>query len=292
MGREVKRVPVDWDWPVGETWEGYLRPARLDGEPCVTCNGSGQSHFGWWLQNFCYRISMLAGDVHEQRRGRPMHPWLAEWEGRHGHFEDSPGDKLDLTTMSFRRYVVDRPGSDALEFFRGLMQRSHQITFEQGGEYAHLYSADRVPPAEQIGSSIGHSSNDTGQGNIQSALLTVLQDAAGQGLECQSCGGEGSFEKYEGQRAEAEAWERSEPPTGEGWQLWETVSEGSPISPVFPTAEALAQWLTTPAACWGAMRQPMTIEAARRFVGAGWAPSLIGSPSEGVMDGAEWVGTH
>ena len=34
-----------------------------------------------------------------------------------------------------------------------------------------------------------------------------------------------------------------EPPSGEGYQCWETVSEGSPISPVFKTLDELCQWL-------------------------------------------------
>lgn len=33
-----------------------------------------------------------------------------------------------------------------------------------------------------------------------------------------------------------------EPPSGEGCQLWETTTEGSPISPVFETLEALCEW--------------------------------------------------
>lgn len=33
-----------------------------------------------------------------------------------------------------------------------------------------------------------------------------------------------------------------DPPTGEGFQLWETTSEGSPSSPVFKTAKELADW--------------------------------------------------
>lgn len=33
-----------------------------------------------------------------------------------------------------------------------------------------------------------------------------------------------------------------EPPTGDGYQLWETTSEGSPISPVFDTLDALCEW--------------------------------------------------
>lgn len=33
-----------------------------------------------------------------------------------------------------------------------------------------------------------------------------------------------------------------EPPIGEGYQLWETTSEGSPKSPVFETLEQLCEW--------------------------------------------------
>lgn len=33
------------------------------------------------------------------------------------------------------------------------------------------------------------------------------------------------------------------PPKGKGWQMWENVTEGSAISPVFKTPEELAQWL-------------------------------------------------
>ena len=33
-----------------------------------------------------------------------------------------------------------------------------------------------------------------------------------------------------------------EPPTGEGYQLWETTTEGSPQSPVFESLEELCDW--------------------------------------------------
>jgi len=35
-----------------------------------------------------------------------------------------------------------------------------------------------------------------------------------------------------------------EPPKGEGYQCWETTSEGSPISPVFKTFDDLCDWLS------------------------------------------------
>lgn len=36
-----------------------------------------------------------------------------------------------------------------------------------------------------------------------------------------------------------------EPPTGEGYQLWDTTTEGMPVTPVFKTPEELAQYCET-----------------------------------------------
>ena len=38
------------------------------------------------------------------------------------------------------------------------------------------------------------------------------------------------------------AWERCDPPKGDGYQLWETTSEGSPCSPVFKTLDELCEY--------------------------------------------------
>lgn len=35
------------------------------------------------------------------------------------------------------------------------------------------------------------------------------------------------------------------PPKGEGYQLWETTTEGSPVSPVFATLDELCAWCET-----------------------------------------------
>jgi hypothetical protein len=99
------------------------------------------------------------------------------------------------------------------------------------------------------------------------------------------CDGHGCIESYPGQRAEQEKWyeEEHEPPAGEGWQVWETVSEGSPISPVFADREGLIQWLMSPAYTWGTSR-PLTREQAENFTEAAWAPTGIVT-SEGVFPG-------
>lgn len=48
--------------------------------------------------------------------------------------------------------------------------------------------------------------------------------------------------------------EKCETPSGEGFQLWETTSEGSPISPVFATKEELAAWCEEGATVFGSFK--------------------------------------
>ena len=56
-----------------------------------------------------------------------------------------------------------------------------------------------------------------------------------------------------------------DPSSGNGYQLWETTSEGSPISPVFETPEGLAKWLAdTDASSFGP--QTATYDKWLRFI--------------------------
>lgn len=66
-----------------------------------------------------------------------------------------------------------------------------------------------------------------------------------------------------------------DPPQGDGYQLWETTSEGSPISPVFKTPEELAKWLYENKASAFA-HMTCSYEKWLAFIkGPGWAPSAI-----------------
>ncbi|MBK8773042.1 MAG: hypothetical protein IPM06_21790 [Rhizobiales bacterium] len=89
----------------------------------------------------------------------------------------------------------------------------------------------------------------------------------------QECNGNGTiWDSPEAEQA-ADDWTRSEPPTGDGYQIWETVSEGSPISPVFATPEELAQHMA--GTRWGADKGS-SVETWLKFInGPGWAPSMV-----------------
>lgn len=83
--------------------------------------------------------------------------------------------------------------------------------------------------------------------------------------------------------------ERQEPPKGDGWQVWEDVSEGSPVSPVLADRDAVVAWLVEHEDC--------APEAADAFIEQGWAPSFLGGPfglfkgvqvAAGVAVAIEW----
>lgn len=63
------------------------------------------------------------------------------------------------------------------------------------------------------------------------------------------------------------------PLVGVGWQLWETVTEGSPISPVFATPEDLRDWMLAPErdGWYGDDGDGIL----KWITGTGWAPSLV-----------------
>lgn len=58
--------------------------------------------------------------------------------------------------------------------------------------------------------------------------------------KCKHCDGSGSQSKEEMDRAKE--WKPYEPPVGNGYQLWENCSEGSPDSPVFKTLDELCAY--------------------------------------------------
>jgi len=79
-----------------------------------------------------------------------------------------------------------------------------------------------------------------------------------------------------------------EPPVGDGWQMWETVSEGSPISPVCESPDALARWLVdNNASACGTCRA--SYEQWLAMIGEGWAPSMVFDSEHGIRSGVEGI---
>jgi len=58
MGRELKRVALDFDFELGETWTGYLNPHY---KRCPACDGSGATEYlrrlNAWIGEMIYPLS-------------------------------------------------------------------------------------------------------------------------------------------------------------------------------------------------------------------------------------------
>lgn len=295
MSREIKRVPLDFDWPLNERWQGYLMPEKFGENACPDCKNG---------------YSPRAQHLFDQ------------WYGNAPFDPASTGSALLTPDTPAVRAVAERNVANAPEYYgageAAIVKEARRLISYWNGMWLHhlaqedvdaLVAAERlmdfthrwdpetrwtkieppvVPTAEQVNEwslrGMGHDGINAG---------TVIQarcEREGVDQICATCHGHGSLEAYEGQRAEAEAWERTDPPEGTGYQLWETVSEGSPITPVFATPEELAHHMV--ANRWKSQENTMasTFDVAMRFIDAGWAPSGVFTPEHGVEGGVEFVG--
>jgi len=244
MGRELKRVPLGFAWPLNKTWAGYLNP---HGGPCpadgVTCFG-GYTAGGKWLESIARLISLVAeqGSVPPeqaaewQRTGRRIypHPYLEE-------FSQAP------------RTEVPRAVHAEIKGLSGQDDRMRAL-----GAYLREHPSKLLPLTSELhalGEGLAGREIDQLSGSCVSwAIANKLKETAGMPEtwgECQVCEGHADDPKL---RAEAEAWKETEPPTGDGFQLWETTSEGSPVSPVFASLDELCAWCEENATTFGSFK--------------------------------------
>ena len=98
----------------------------------------------------------------------------------------------------------------------------------------HVPTAEEVNAREHCG--MGHDA-------INSWILTeVRAKRLGVFGKCPKCKGKGETKLPRKMKKRYKNWHAYEPRTGPGYQLWETCTEGSPVSPVFESAEELADW--------------------------------------------------
>lgn len=277
MGREIKRVPLDFGWPLKEVWKGYLNPYWDHRRQCDACDGSGYSPGAKHLSDQWY------GYAHFEP---PMtgSEWLApDTEEVHlfakRNVERNPGFYTDrgfwtVTTAIHREsrrlcvhwnsqwgHHLDQDDVQALLDAGRLMNLTHTFISGQGWQPKN---PPYTPTAKEVNRwnilTIGHDSIN------QWTCVRAKALRLGYELNCKHCDGSGDLWPNPTIKQAYENWERQEPPTGDGWQVWETVTEGSPISPVFATDEDLVNWL---------IKEGYSEGAAEEFVKRQWVPSMV-----------------
>lgn len=264
MGREVKRVPLDFDWPIDTTWRGFVNPYYDLQSDCSACDGSGYGPEAnrmaeEWYGNspfdpVAYGSSLFAIDTHAVRR-------FAERQIEHHPEFYGSGER-----------AIVREANRLIEIFNG--QWSHHI---KQSEVHALWEGGRLrdfktePTAAQVNEwslcGFGHDSIN------RFICVGVRCEREGFDVNCKVCAGQGNIWQSKAARRLCDEWESTPPPTGEAYQLWQTVSEGAPISPPFAEPRELAEYMV--AHPWGAQND-MTADDWEKFIrGPGWAPSAM-----------------
>jgi hypothetical protein len=229
MGREIKRVALDYKFEIGQVWPGFINEHYRE---CPHCK-HGYTLAGARLNDLVSLI-MLSGD--DARRGKA-----------HPYFYDMP-----LYDTAGRI----PPSKDMANLTEGLSGR--QSSF------------------------MGHDVCDRGSAVKKIIAAAGMPDDWG---ICPHCKGDtvdpAVKEAYE-------AWTETPPPSGDGYQLWSTTTEGTPMTPVFETPEELARYCADQdVSTFGS--STADYETWLKFIrGPGWALSMV-SQGGHIQSGVEFA---
>lgn len=224
MGRELKRVPLDFQWEIGKLWSGYVNPHKI--HECRECEGLG------WSKEY----NILKDEWYYGGK--------TEW--RPNPFRE--GSRYNSVAWS---HNLDQEDVDALveagrlwDFTRVPINDEQREVVRQkiaNGENSWLpFDNEYRPTAQEVNEwslkGMGHDSLNC------SVVIQARLAKEGKSHLCSNCDGTGENWQSEKAKELYENWEKYDPQTGEGFQLWSTTSEGNPMTPVFGSLEDLCTY--------------------------------------------------
>jgi hypothetical protein len=277
MGRELKRVPLWFDAPMNKVWKGFINPYNTSIK-CEHCDGLGYSEYYNHLKDLWYGYAKFKP---EDNGSTPFLPtdqviieqakWnisrAPEYYGTTDIHIQRECERLSKLFNTRWHHHLNQQEVNAL-IAEG---RLHDLTSEWKDDKWQRKVPEYNPTAKEVND---WSIKGFGHDGIN-AWIVISQKCLdnGQSTKCHHCGGEGCTWPSKSDKYLHDTWKWKQPPKGKGYQIWETVSEGSPISPVFKTPEELAEHMSHTR--WGA-DQGSTKEQWLEFIlGPGWAPSGV-----------------
>jgi hypothetical protein len=287
MGRQLRRVSLDFAWPLNEVWSGFLNPHWSKRKKCPACDGTGSAPDAKRFADEWYGNAPFDPVAYGAKPITIDHPRIRAFAAQQVELNPDFYRKANIwDQFTYRPQIsveqaIDREVKrlfevcirnhwchhliqddvDALIADGRLMDFTHHWTKDSGWELIEptpVVTADQINDWAMFGR--GHDSIN------QWVCVKARCEREGVETTCSKCQGDGDWWPYPEAKAAYEAWVDIEPPTGDGFQVWETTSEGSPISPVFATSDKLVGWLVD---------QGYSEAAAKGFIEAEWAPSLI-----------------
>lgn len=291
MGREIRRVPLDFKWPINTVWGGFINPFYKQSIECPECGGNGESKEAQKISNRWHNIDRSSDFKPEDRGSKPFlpdHPTIQTLAKRNVPSlipSDVAIEANRLCSLFNSQWChhLNQQDVDNLVKDRRLIDFTHNLSKEHGWQPKN---PPYTPTAEEVNNwSLCGLTHDSINKHI-----VVKEECKRLGIEffCAACKGDGIIWPTEKIKRQCDRWKCTDPPNGDGYQLWETVSEGSPISPVFANPEDLADWLTeSPEYKWKRNDQGVTREQWLNFIKKeGYAMSLIISEN-GIQTGVQ-----
>jgi hypothetical protein len=283
MGRKLMRVPMDFKHPLDEIWTGYLN--TLDeghATKCTECkNGLHPEaqllHDQWYgyvkfephmtgstpvmpddpqILDYIrlkvkradrYYLQFGTGKTKEEilnsaiavEAQRMCKFWNSHWS----HHLDADDVKALVDEGRLWDFTRRPRNAEQVEQLEAEEKKAGRSLFWMAENNGFIPTPEEVNRWSLFG--FGHDSINN--------WVCVKAKAQRLGLKrlCETCNGETLVWDSPESKAAYEAWKPTDPPTGEGYQLWTTTNEGAPISPVFSTLHSLCVWAAENATTFG-----------------------------------------
>ncbi len=201
-------------------WKGYLNP--YDCQECEACSGTGYNEATKKISDMWYNFD----NEYEQK-------WC---------YNLSQEDVDALVEADRLWDFTRRPINDK-------QKEVVEKKLEDGGNSWLPYDNGYEPTAEEVNE---WARNGMGHDAINKSICVEAR-AKREGVwgYCELCEGSGRVFATDEIEKKHKQWEPFDPPKGEGYQLWENTTEGSPSSPVFETLDELCEWAAENATTFG-----------------------------------------
>jgi len=241
MSRKLMRVAMNFSWPLKKTWKGYLNPFWEERKNCSPCEGTGYSPDGRFLNDLWYRH--ISWNMFGNWYGSNILAVPDSGRLRHmGWGEDVIANierarKFGFKILAHWNDKLDQEDINLLVEKGRLIDFTHTWTKGKGWKKKNPLV---IPTPDEVAvwqaNSAGHDAINQGvcvEGRCKRLGIKYL---------CADCKGHGYTWPDPEVEKKYDDWKPEDPPAGEGYQLWEDTSEGSPISPVFKTLDELCEW--------------------------------------------------
>lgn len=264
MSRILKRVSPTFSWPLQQVWVGYLNPYHS--KNCRPCEGTGYSPLGKLYFDQWYGYAPFDPVEYGAEPLRLDDPGLRAMAERNVHGEV----QVKLEICRLWNYMIGQwshhliqADVDALLAAGRLMDFTHIPRTEEQREVVRKKMAvggnswlpennGYVPSAAEVNA---WSVTGFGHDSINQWVCTEARcERDGVPYACSVCSGSGRHWPSQALKKQHEGWKNYDPPAGDGYQLWEDTSEGSPITPVFETLNELCEYAAEHCSTFGSQK--------------------------------------